>query len=355
MAEESIGSLYPTKIPGYADAADIQEALRLYHYGSKTYDPLNSNPDQIPDDSIAGNLRDLNSSIAIVEARKYGSVFSTAEPTLSNFGAEIGPGFIWVDSDDNFANNVKYSAAQLTNTAPENPVDGMIWVDKDSSPRRAYVYDAALVDWIPISELQNVVAAKGDLIYGTADNEITNLTLGTSGQILSVASSGIPEWKTVDLGSETLIASGTISPSGSTLSAIPDTYRSLKLVLENVQPSAAAEVRLNLNSTTGMSSASSVFNQSIPLTSVSENNIHVTPSIEASVFKSLIVVDIPEYGSSTYKFTKSSYVVKASNSTDVVLGSHNGVCLTQLPVSSIAISLSTGTFAAGTYRLYGVK
>jgi hypothetical protein len=28
--------IYPTKIPGYGDAADIKEALRLYHYGSTT-------------------------------------------------------------------------------------------------------------------------------------------------------------------------------------------------------------------------------------------------------------------------------------------------------------------------------
>lgn len=354
MAEESIGSLYPTKIPGYADAADIQEALRLYHYGSKTYDPLNTTPSQIPDESIAGNLRDINAELTVVNNRMYGSTYSTTEPDPAVFGT-IASGFIWVDSDDTFANNVKYSAAQLTNSEPENPVDGMIWVDKDSSPRRAYVYDAALTDWIPISELQNVVAAKGDLIYGTADNEITNLTLGSEDQLLSVASSGIPEWKTVNLGSETEIASGTISSSGSTLSGIPGTYRSLKLVLENVQPSVAAEVRINLNSTTGLSASSSVFNQSLALSSVTNNNIDVTPTIEPAVFKSLVVIDIPEYASSTYKFTKSSYVVKSSNSTDIVLGSHDGVCLTQLPVSSIFIALSAGTFAAGTYRLYGVK
>jgi hypothetical protein len=31
---ENGSGVYPTKIPGYEDAADIQEALRLYHYGS---------------------------------------------------------------------------------------------------------------------------------------------------------------------------------------------------------------------------------------------------------------------------------------------------------------------------------
>lgn len=31
MATETIGELVPTKIPGYADAADIQAAIRVYH------------------------------------------------------------------------------------------------------------------------------------------------------------------------------------------------------------------------------------------------------------------------------------------------------------------------------------
>ena len=44
MAVESIGALYPTKIPGYADAADIQAALRAYHYGSYAYNTANTSP-----------------------------------------------------------------------------------------------------------------------------------------------------------------------------------------------------------------------------------------------------------------------------------------------------------------------
>jgi hypothetical protein len=52
---------YPTKIPGYEDAADIQEALRLYHYGSTTI-PTESNlgtASGINTKSIAGYLEVL--------------------------------------------------------------------------------------------------------------------------------------------------------------------------------------------------------------------------------------------------------------------------------------------------------
>ena len=34
MAAENIGTVYPTKIPGLEDPADIQAALKLYHYGT---------------------------------------------------------------------------------------------------------------------------------------------------------------------------------------------------------------------------------------------------------------------------------------------------------------------------------
>jgi hypothetical protein len=39
---ESIGTLVPTKIPGLSDPADIQAALRLYHYGDYAYNSANA-------------------------------------------------------------------------------------------------------------------------------------------------------------------------------------------------------------------------------------------------------------------------------------------------------------------------
>jgi hypothetical protein len=57
---------YPTKIPGYEDAADIQEALRLYHYGS-TIIPTEGNlgtPNGINTKSVAGYLKALSNTDA---------------------------------------------------------------------------------------------------------------------------------------------------------------------------------------------------------------------------------------------------------------------------------------------------
>jgi uncharacterized protein YaiE (UPF0345 family) len=63
MAAESIGSLVPTKIPGLADQADIQAALRVYHYGSYTFDTAETDPTELVNPSIAYTINDLQDQI----------------------------------------------------------------------------------------------------------------------------------------------------------------------------------------------------------------------------------------------------------------------------------------------------
>jgi hypothetical protein len=63
MAAESIGTLIPTKIPGLSDAADIQAALRLYHYGSYTFDTAETDPAELVNPSIAYTINDLQDQI----------------------------------------------------------------------------------------------------------------------------------------------------------------------------------------------------------------------------------------------------------------------------------------------------
>ena len=66
MASESIGAIYPTKIPGYVDNADVQAAFRLYHYGSTTYDTANTNTAILETTSIAYALNNLQTQITAI-------------------------------------------------------------------------------------------------------------------------------------------------------------------------------------------------------------------------------------------------------------------------------------------------
>jgi len=67
MAIESIGYLVPTKIPGLADAADIQKAFRTYHYGDDTYNTANTNKANLVVPSIAYTLNDLDERITAID------------------------------------------------------------------------------------------------------------------------------------------------------------------------------------------------------------------------------------------------------------------------------------------------
>ncbi|MEI7674944.1 MAG: hypothetical protein WCI60_04365, partial [bacterium] len=64
MAAENIGSVYITKVPGYEDAADIQAALKLYHYGTTELVP---NEAAIVANSIAGHLKALSTRVTAQE------------------------------------------------------------------------------------------------------------------------------------------------------------------------------------------------------------------------------------------------------------------------------------------------
>jgi hypothetical protein len=139
MASENIGSLYPTKIPGYDDAADIKAALRLYHYGSESYDSTNTDPDEIPVSSVAGHLRALDDGVAELQSIGFGSEYSPDEPE------DATDGYIWVDSDAVLSTNYTVPSVIYQNSEPTTDLSsGMLWVDKDSSPLTMHVYDEDL-------------------------------------------------------------------------------------------------------------------------------------------------------------------------------------------------------------------
>ena len=64
---EDIGSLYKTQIPLYEDAADIQAALKMYHYGSSGYDTANTDETQLVSNSIAGYFASIQDQLDNIE------------------------------------------------------------------------------------------------------------------------------------------------------------------------------------------------------------------------------------------------------------------------------------------------
>lgn len=132
---------YNTIIPSLDDNANIQEALRMYHYGTPDGSIPDDSGNPIRAESIAAYLGNLQDQIDSVS---YGSSYSSSEPL------SIENGYIWVDSDSSapIFNSGIAAIAKYQNSAPTTDlVDGMLWVDKDSSPLKMYVYDAGTTTW----------------------------------------------------------------------------------------------------------------------------------------------------------------------------------------------------------------
>lgn len=108
MASETIGALYPTKIPGYADIADIQAAFKLYHYGSLDYDTANTDPNELVASSIAYALQNIQNQIntldppggiskSIIDA-KGDLIIGSADNTVARLGVGSNNYVLMADS-----------------------------------------------------------------------------------------------------------------------------------------------------------------------------------------------------------------------------------------------------------------
>ena len=157
---------YNTSIPGLADNADIQEALRIYHYGSKT-PPANLS--SVTSKSVAGHLNTLSNRIQSVENLGVGSTYQTNEPTT------VPNGYVWVDADsaapifDETLVSVP-SVAKYQNSQPTtNLKDGMQWVDKDDAFLTMYVYDLSTTSWIRSNQIAKyqISAPTGNIVEGS--------------------------------------------------------------------------------------------------------------------------------------------------------------------------------------------
>jgi hypothetical protein len=150
MAVENIGNLVPTKIPALVDDANIQDALKAYHYGSYTFDTAETNTANLLNPSIAYTINNLQSQIttkaALEVSSRDSSRATTTAPTAAAFTAfsdTIPDGYIWVDKDAPAQVGYISATSIYTATQPTTGLaNGVIWIKKGSSPLEMYVYNS---------------------------------------------------------------------------------------------------------------------------------------------------------------------------------------------------------------------
>jgi len=216
--------------------------------------------------------------------------------------------------------------------------------------------------------IQNaIVDAKGDLITATANDTPARLAVGTNGQTLvadSTTATGLA-WATAG-GSMTSIATGTLSSTGVNLSSIAATYKSLYLVLDNVQVNAIVGLRISING-----SSSAIYDYLTydgragavrSAAATSESNIEYTYYRPVTGNNGNIwTMNFPNYASTTAFKTIS---IRGEGSCADGSGTGAGAptmsdntygVRTLSAISTINVGLSSSTYAGGTYTLYGVN
>jgi hypothetical protein len=157
---------YNTSIPELVENANIQEALRIYHYGSKI-PPLDMST--VLPSSVAGHFKTMSTRVSNLETQGIGSSYLPSEPS------SIPNGYIWVDADsaapvfDETVVSVP-SVVKYQNDQPSaNLKDGMQWVDKDDAFLTMYVYDQGSTTWLrsnQIAKYQNAIPT-GNIVEGS--------------------------------------------------------------------------------------------------------------------------------------------------------------------------------------------
>jgi hypothetical protein len=127
---ESIGNLYETEVPALSDVADIQEALRIYHYGAPSgsgpgqYPISNSAPSNLVVPSMAYHLYNLQEQIDNFESGVLPSAYTAKGVLISASQAstpralDVGPNGQVLTTNSATLTGLEWStpAVTLTNT-----------------------------------------------------------------------------------------------------------------------------------------------------------------------------------------------------------------------------------------------
>jgi hypothetical protein len=202
-------------------------------------------------------------------------------------------------------------------------------------------------------------AAKGDLVAGTATNDAGVLGVGANDTVLtadSAEATGL-KWAAIAAGGMTSIASGSFSGAGSSLSitGIPSGYVNLYLVCSNFNTTGGAgSILIRFNSDTGGNYANHNLKSGNLTEYVNGNEFNLNQDhTTTSNARFALNVLVSNYADTTAYKQVSAQFFKGDATGDFSSGF--GGWIDTNAITSIQIGTSGGTYAGGTYNLYGVK
>lgn len=210
--------------------------------------------------------------------------------------------------------------------------------------------------------IQNtIVDAKGDLITATAADVPARLaSSGVNGEVLTIDTSTATglKWALPSAGAYTELASGSLPAGTLTLSSISSAYTDLKLIILASRTGSDGDFyRMRFNNDTGNNYNGSGAYGDNPL-SFSNSSMNVFGiGQDNGAANGLVIVDIPNYTNTSIWKTARTFATVNNQNTNTQIGfAYNTIFWNgTAAINRLDVFPFSGTFATGTYILYGVK
>jgi hypothetical protein len=202
--------------------------------------------------------------------------------------------------------------------------------------------------------MTNPMTTTGDMIYSSSGSTPARLGIGTSGQVIGIAA-GVPAWTTPAsaTASLSLVASGTLSGASLTLSSL-STYDTLVLIINNLNNSSGAQLRLRVNNNSTSNYWAVGFAQRGSTTDrfiiAADNAWTTSNNIDAGANGNEYIYELKNCKAAGF----TSFACSGSyNTTRTGEVAASGMYAVAEAVSSLVLAPTGGTFSGGNYRIYG--
>jgi hypothetical protein len=155
----------------------------------------------------------------------------------------------------------------------------------------------------------------------------------------------------------TSLGSGSLSSNTLTLGSISSAYKDLRVILKNVQVASAADVIVNVNSSTNLDYLQLRAANTTPTTdavTATANWYLNNNQLNTGSNNNIVVLDFPNYAeTSGNKIVNSRSRFYANTQSQQMIA--GATILTASAISEIVIKTGGANFAGGTYEIWGIK
>jgi len=206
--------------------------------------------------------------------------------------------------------------------------------------------------------MTNPMTTTGDIIYSSPGSTPVRLGIGSTSNVLTVTG-GVPVWAAPASGGMTLLANGTLSGTSVTLSSISGSYINLQLRLIdfNLPSSSTIDLVYNADTSTTYSKHGYYGSGGSTPTLSGTNNTGLDRLFffgpDSGDQNNYCQIDFLNYATATLKIQeiRNQYLASAARQYDMA----QSIYPSATAITSIEIKNLSGSFAGGTYELYGVK